>query len=342
MRNRTVAAVVWAVIAILVLGATTAGFAGGLFGRGKKDKAEDTSGADLAVAELRVHEVRTSGAEPRVVIQAVIENQKPVGRTGPYELQVRQKGSRKVLGACRGEALPQGQSALCELWLKDVPIKQGDTFEAMLNRGVADFGSWDQDESNDRRTAEIRTISEGGEMLRLVSFEIVPTTIRGTSDVQFRFQIEGAHLVWLLAEDRPPRLLAGHPADGLLQGKGRERISASGPVTLVARNSFGSFVYKTIPVINAYQEPAPEWTRVLPQEVDGVATMKVLDPGVYDIDADAEILQGLRTYLATKEWLAPLDRLREHQAPSDVPQPASVLNPRARTDPPENADEERR
>jgi hypothetical protein len=227
--------------------------------------------------------------------------------------------------------LPQGQIALCELWLEKEPLSQGEVFEAVLNRGVADFDRWDTDPSNDTTTTEVRTIAEGGQVLRLVSFDLVPQTIQGASDVQFRFQVEGAHLVWLLAEDRPPRLLAGHPSDGLLQGKGRERLTASGPVVLVARNSFGSFVYLTIPVVNAYQEVAPEWTRVPPQLIDGAATMKVLDPGVYDVDEDAAILQGLRAYLSSKDWLAAVDRIREEQRRSGgTVTPASVLNPKAR------------
>ncbi len=312
--------------------ASSASLAGGLFGRKEKTPpAGGGVGADLAVIDLRVHEVKTSGTEPRLVIQALIENQKPVGRTGTYELQVRLKGNRRVLGACRGEALPQGQIALCELWLDNEPVRQGDVVEAVLNRGVADFDRWDTDPSNDTRTSEVRTIAEGGQVLRLVTFDLVPQTIQGTSDVQFRFQVEGGHLVWLLAEDRPPRLLAGHPSDGLLQGKGRERLTTSGPVVLVARNSFGSFVYQTIPVVNAYQEVAPAWTRVPPQEVDGAATMKVLDPGVYDVDEDAAILAGLRAYLSSKDWLAAVDRIREQQRRGGgKPQPASVLNPKAR------------
>ncbi len=301
----------------------------GLFG-GRKDKAPvDGLGGDLAVIDLRVHEIR-GGAEPRVVVQALVENQKPINRTGPYELVIRRKDSKAPLGSCRGEVLPQGQVALCELWLMNSAVRQGEVYEASLNRSVGDFAAWDSDPSDDRRTYEVRTVTEGGQVLRLAGFDVMPQTIQGVAEVQFRFQVEGAHLVWLLAEDRPPRLLGGHPSDGLLQGKGKERISTSGPLTLVARNSYGSYVYQTIPIINSYQQVAPDWLRVPPQEVDGSATMKVLDPGVYDIDEDQVILDHLKEYLAAKDWQIAIQHLRTVTPDNDRPQPASVLNPKAR------------
>jgi hypothetical protein len=320
------------VLAVIALAIPSVSHAG-LFGS-RKDKPADKGGmgGDLAIIDLRVHEVRTGGSEPRLVAQALVENQKPINRIGPYELQVRRKDSRETLGTCRGEALPQGQVALCELWLMNESVKHGDVFEAALNRSVGDFNSWDADPTDDRRTYEVRTIGEGNQVLRLAEFQVVPQTIQGVSEVQFRFQVDGAHLVWLLAEDRPPRLLAGHPADGPLQGKGKERLSTSGPLILVARNSFGSFVYQTIPVINTYQQAAYNWSRVPPQAVDGSQTMKVLDPGVYDVDEDQVILEHLRAYLASKDWNAAVERLR-NTMDSDRPQPASVLNPKARPKP---------
>ncbi len=308
----------------------------GLFGGRKNKPAQTTNaiGGDLAIIDLRVHEIRTAGAEPRIVAQALIENQKPINRTGPFEVQIRRTDSRQNFGSCRGEALPQGQVALCEVWLMNQSLRQGDVFEAVLNRSVGDFNSWDTDQADDRRSTEVRTIGEGNQVLRLATFDVVPQQIQGVADVQFRFQVEGAHLVWLLTEDNPPRLLAGHPSDGPLQGRGKERITNSGPLTIVARNSFGSYVYQTIPVINTYQQAAPKWAQVPAQSVDGSATMKVLDPGVYDVDEDQVILEHLRSYLAAKDWNAALERLRQLPGPpNDGPQPASVLNPKARPKP---------
>lgn len=311
-------------LSLLLMLMPTTGEAG-LFGR-KGKAAQNTVGADLAVIDLRVHEVRTGGTEPRLVLQALVENQKPVNRTEPFEVIIRRQDAKHALGTCRGEALPQGQVALCELWLAGEPVKQGDVFEAVLNRSIGNFAKWDTDPSDDRRTYEIRTIAERGQALRLVRFDLDPLTIQGSSEVQFRFQVEGAHLVWLLAGDEPPRLLAGHPADGLLQGKGKQRLSKSGPVTLVARNSFGSYIYQTVPVRNVYDQDTTLWSKVTPQQADDVPVMKVLDPGVYDVDEDVVILENLRQYLASKDWALAVRERDERARPRET----NVLNPKAR------------
>ncbi len=312
------------IIAALVPSALIAGT---LFGRKEKTAGPAAAaGADLAVIDLRVHELRTAGAEPRLVIQALVENQRPISRTTPFEVIVRRKDAKQALGACEGEALPQGQVAVCELWLVNEGVKQGDVFEAYLNRQYGDLNKWDTDPSDDRRTYEVRTIAEGGQVLRVANFDLSPTTVPGAGDVNFRFQVEGAHLVWLLAENRPPRLLGGYPSDGLLQGRGKERIASSGPVTLVARNSFGSYVYQTVPVANMYQQADNVFSKVPPQEVDGRAVMRVLDPGVFDIDEDQVILENLRNYLSTKDW-----RVFDRPQQDNRPRGAGVLNPKART-----------
>lgn len=295
----------------------------------KTDSPTRTQG-NLSIIDLRVHEIATGAGEPRLAIQVLVENQSPESRTAPYQVDVRTKDSKQKLGSCRGETLPQGQVGLCELWLTE-GTRQGQVFEATLDRSTADFGTWDADPNDDRRAHEVRTIAEGNQVLRLVSFELVPNTIQGSSPVNFRFQVEGAHLVWLLAEDKPPRLLAGHPSDGLLNGKGKENLSTSGPVTLVARNSFGAFVYQTIPVVNTYEPTMPAWARVPAEQVDGYQTMKVLDPGVYDVDEDLVILDRLRAYLGSKDWAAAVEQMRAaKERENEKPAPASVLNPRTR------------
>ena len=315
-----------AVAAVVLVAAGSIAVAG-LFG-GKKDKADPGAG-DLAVIDLRVHEIRTDGGVPRVVVQALVENQKAVPRAGAFELIVRVKDAKEALGTCEGDGLPPGQVALCEIWLPNASMRQGEVYEAVLNRQVGDFNRWDTDPSDDRRLYEVRTVTEGGQTLRLAGFEVVPQTIQGAAEVQFRFQVEGAHLVWLLAEDRAPRLLAGHPADGLLQGKGRERISSTWPVTLVARNSFGAFVYETIPVLNVYQQGTPAWAREKKPEPEASATIRILDPGVYDIDEDQVILDKLRSYLNSKDWTASLDRIRAGEGAARARRD-SALNPKAR------------
>ena len=288
---------------------------------------------NLSVVDLRVHEVAAGGAEPRLVVQALVENQSPVSRSGAYALKIRHKDSRRELGVCTGNRLPQGQIALCELWLVGESASHGDVFEALLDRTAGDFGTWDGDPGDDGRRYSVRTITEGGQVLRLAQFDVAPQLFQGATEVQFRFQVEGGHLVWLLAEDRPPRLLAGHPADGLLVGKGRERIISSSPLTLVARDSFGSFVYQTIPVFNTYEQPSVEEARLPEERSESKVAMKVLEPGIYDVDEDQVILEKLRVHLAAKDWAQALQQLRDapHQRPA--PRPASALNPKTRQTP---------
>ena len=98
-----------AVAAVVLVAAGSIAVAG-LFG-GKKDKADPGAG-DLAVIDLRVHEIRTDGGVPRVVVQALVENQKAVPRAGAFELIVRVKDAKEALGTCEGDGLPQGQVAL--------------------------------------------------------------------------------------------------------------------------------------------------------------------------------------------------------------------------------------
>lgn len=293
----------------------------------REKKAKDSGSGNLAVIDFRVHPISTGGVPPRVVAQILVENQSPVPRTGPYAVEIRRKGEKQALGVCENdEGIPGGQVVLCELWLDDMPVRQNDAFEAYLNRNVGDFNRWDGDPADDVKSYDIRTTAEGGQVLRIANFEVLPRTVQGPSEVQFRFQVEGAHLIWLVSGDNPPRLLAGHPADGLLNGKGRERVTLSGPVTLVARNSFGAFVYQAIPVLNLFQ-PLPHPLAEKPKAEEGEpGQLRVLDPGVYDVDQDQSILENIRSFLAKKNWIAALEGLREE---ATRPRAASAINPMA-------------
>ncbi len=263
--------------------------------------ATPTPRGNLSVVDLRVHQIAAAGAAPRLAIQALVENDSPLDRTGPYEIEIRRQNAPHALGVCRGEALPRGRVALCELWLVNEAALHGDVFEAALNRKIDDFGEWDVKPEDDQRKVLIRAIAEGGDVLALDSFEVAPRIFRGPTEILFRVRVAGAHLAWLLVGDRPVRLVAGDPADSLLSGKGREPMTDSALLTLVARNSFGSFIYQTTAVFSIDQQPptpAPP-----PAEPPVEAALKVLDPGMYDVDEDEVILERIRERLAGWEWV---------------------------------------
>ncbi|GEM_PF-4478810 len=321
-------------VALILLLFLTATFAWSTAGR--RDRQDRRSGdegppGNMAVIDARFYEIATQGAQRRLLMRILVENQSPVDRNAGFRLEITKNRRRGSLGACQGEALPRGQVALCEVWLPTKGIEEGDTLTVTLARDFAGFAGWDNDPSDDRRSAELKTIPDGGAVLRIAKWDVRPRVMAGMGEAQFQFTVEGAHLVWLLPSgpDAKPRLLAGHPADGILTGKGRIRIRQSGPVTLVSRNSLGAFVYETIPVQNTYSRPeAHQWLRAPSQEVDGVATAVIFEPGVYEDDADEAVLQALNTYLASKDWAAEIQRM-QRPGEEERPRPASVLNPEA-------------
>jgi hypothetical protein len=291
---------------------------------------------DLAIIGFELFEVGSPGVHHRVLARIQVENQSPLNLETPFTVRVVRDGRRideaEALSRCRGEALPRGQIAICDIWLPGDAVDQGDSLVAVLDRSDETFDAWDGDVGDDSRTAMMRTRTGSRGSLRVASWEVRPRILHGMGEVQFSFTVEGAHLVWVMTEQEDqPRLVAGHPADGLLSGKGTLRIRDSGPITIVARNSLGGFVYAAIPVLNSYQAPKPSWGRETPAaEVDGYVTPRILDPGVYEDDDNEIVLQSIRTYLEAKNWTAALERLRRLDQQDEEPRPASVLNPRAR------------
>ncbi len=292
---------------------------------------KDVSGVpgNMALVDLRAFEIRTPGADPRLLVQVLVENRTPRHYVGRWRAVVRRGRKRATIGECEGAALPRGQVAACDVWIPWSAVKEGETLEAALDREVPEFARWDSDPSDDTRTVTVRTVPEDGTMLRIARFEVSPRILQGMGEVRVRFSVEGAHLVWLIGAGKTPRLLGGHPADGLLEGKTTVRVRRSGPLTLVARNSLGAFVYQTVPVLNTYSPPRkPGWVKKSAQELDGTARARILDAGVYDVDSDHVILENLREYLAAKDWAREYEMLRR-QHDRGRPVPASVLNPAA-------------
>jgi hypothetical protein len=280
---------------------------------------------NLALISLESYELTGRGGDSRLLLRALVENQTPVDREGPFEVVFSKRSGRNAeLGVCRGELLPQGQLAVCELWLPGTAVREGQTIEAELSRQAAGFDEWDAKNSDDSISIALRTMPESGEVLRIASFAVEPQVLQGMGEVHFRFHVEGGHLVWLINQDEPPELVAGHPSDGLLSGRGTVKVKRSGPITLVARNSLGAFVYQTVPVSNLYAPPKKTWVTASSEDLDEPATARVLDVGVFDVDEDAIILDELQSYLATKDWASLQDLAPKND---DDPKPASVLNP---------------
>ncbi|RMG44120.1 MAG: hypothetical protein D6718_10685 [Acidobacteria bacterium] len=294
--------------------------------QGRPEERPSAAPGNLGIADLHAYQISTGGASHRVLLRALVENQSPVDRERPWRLVVRGSGG-DPLSTCAGDGLPRGRVAVCEMWLDGNPFDEGDRIEARLDRQWEDLAEWDGDPSNDRAETEYRTFPPGGAPLRIASWNVRPRILHGMGEVQFDFTVEGAHLVWLLVEGKPPRLLAGHPADGLVSGRGTERITSSGPVTLVARNSLGAFVYEAIPVLNSYRPRRPRWDDAGAAPSSDVVLAKVLEAGVYEIPADEIVLGRLSSYLAARDWAAALEHLRELDRQRSQPVPASALNP---------------
>lgn len=307
-------------------------------GRRWSDASDDAGPpGDLAIIGFELFEVGSPATHHRVLARVQVENQSPLDLESPFHVRIVENVDRpqraEPLSECRGEALPRGQIAICDFWLEGSVVEQGESLLAVLDRSQEAFDEWDGDASDDSRAAIMRTRTGTRGSLRIASWDVRPRILHGMGEVQFSFTVEGGHLVWVMSQqDEEPRLVGGHPADGLLSGKGTLRIRESGPVTLVARNSLGGFVYAAIPVLNSYEAPKPFWgSEVEASEVDGYVTPRILDPGVYEDDDDQVILKSIRSYLADKSWKAALEELRrQDREGGNEPRPASVLNPRAR------------
>ncbi len=301
---------------------------------------KDGPPGNLGVLSFKLYEVGIGGSRHQVLARVLIENQSPLDRRDPYRVVVirepegerrrRRSDDVQILGSCGGNVLPRGQVAVCDIWLGGGSVGEGEEIRAVLDRSIESFDIWDGDPGNDERAAALRTIPVGDDPLRIATWDVQPRILHGMGEIQFRFTVEGAHLVWLLSDaEEEPRLVAGHPADGLLPGQGTVRIRNSGPLTLVARNTLGAFVYQTIPVLNSYQPPQPSWVDKAVSGPGSEAVARILAPGVYEEDDNVVILANLESYLKSKDWVVELERLRR-LGEDDRPRPASVLNPKAR------------
>jgi hypothetical protein len=222
---------------------------------------------------------------------------------------------------------------VCEIWLHGGAIDEGEVIAARLDRSLDDYDDWDGDPTDDARSTRIRTILPGGHVLRIASWDVQPRILHGRSQAQFNFTVEGGHLAWLLVAGEAPKLLAGHPADGLMTGRSSVLIERSGPVTLVARNSLGAFVYETIPVLNTYEEAAIDWGDEPADDgvVSGAPRVSVLAEGVYEVDENEVILDHLGEYLSRRDWTRALGELRQAAGRARIqPEPANALNPARR------------
>ncbi|MBP7147762.1 MAG: hypothetical protein KBD01_09470 [Acidobacteria bacterium] len=323
------------VLALLALGTGLLFQAGAAFAQSAEERPLPDEASlkgvpgNLAVIDVKTYQLGISGGTKRLLVRSLVENQTPIDRDGPWRLQLRRRAGKEALGTCRGEILPRGRVAVCEIWVDDQDLVEGEALEAALDRSVPGFAKWDKNQADDVRGTNVRSVPEEGQLLRVAQWELRPMVLQGTGEVNFRFTVEGAHLVWLLSGDKPPRLLAGHPADGVLTGQGRLQVRESGPVTIVARNSLGAFVYQAVPILNTYQPGKVEWLAGEAQQVDGEATARILDAGVYDVEEeDGIVLSNIQSYLAAKEWAAFLKKRSGEDRPDPVP--AGVLNPKAK------------
>ncbi|MDQ7006322.1 MAG: hypothetical protein Q9Q40_03750 [Acidobacteriota bacterium] len=333
-----------AVAAMVIFLLLPPGFAGR---RWSERERHDGPPGNLAVISFKLYEVGVAGVRHQMLARVLVENQSPLDLESPFRVLIGRAeatpaaGGRGIfkrkprpgsaaVGSCRGELLPRGQVAICDIWLQADLLAEGEEIAARLDRSLPGYAAWDGDPSNDQLVTRLRTTTPGRSTLRIAKWDVRPRILHGMGEVQFRFTVEGAHLAWLLSEnEKEPRLVAGHPADGLLSGNGTIKIRESGPLTLVARNSLGAFVYETIPVLNSYEPPQNAWHQAPAAAVDAEATARILDPGVYDEDDNRIILDNLASYLAAKDWAVELERLRR-LGEEDKPLPASVLNPKAR------------
>ena len=253
---------------------------------------------NLGIIDMKAYQVLVSRDERRVLVRALIENQSAHDLPSPFRLDVRLHRGGQAVGTCRGdEGLPAARVALCEVWIdpKD-PALEGAILEVELARNVPGFADWDKVPADDRREVVLRTLTEETGTLRITEWSLQPVMLPRGGEVSFRFAVEGAHLVWLMSEEKTPRLLAGNPADGLLEGGGRVNVLSTGPVTLIARNSLGVYVYRAAPVF--VSGTAGElWAAAQVPTASGNAQAQILEPGIYDIyEQDQLLLESIRAF----------------------------------------------
>ncbi|GAB4375743.1 MAG: hypothetical protein Kow0062_15160 [Acidobacteriota bacterium] len=282
---------------------------------------------DLAVVRLVVHEVAGPSGPARAFLRLDVKNVSATPREDPFDVVV-VAGEKldRVYGRCRADGLAPGESVRCDVFL-DVPLtKVGDRFAARLDRRAFRLDRWDRRRRNDQRIAAAPDPGRAG-AVRIAEFEVLPRVLRGMGEVTFRYTVEHGHLVWILAEGEPARLLGGHPADGLLAGQGRLKIRDSGPVTLVARDRDGRFVYRTVPVTNTYR-PHRAWAPESGDDRGAIIAARPLEAGAGEAPVDPVVLEVLERRIAALGW-AP-EGSPDPFAPRKPARKENVLNPAGR------------
>lgn len=253
----------------------------------------------LALIDVKAYQVLLSREERRVLVRALIENRSAHDLGSPFRLDIALRRGGRTVGNCRGDAgLPAARVALCEVWIdpRDAAL-EGAVLEATLARDLSGFAEWDKVPVDDARQVVLRTLTDETGTLRIREWVLDPVMLSAAGEVNFRFAVDGAHLVWVMTDERDPRLLAGHPADGTLEGRGRITASRSGPITLIARNSLGVYVYRAAPVLVSDSRDGG-WIAAQVPVPAGQAAARMLDPGVYDVyEQDQLLLEAIRAFL---------------------------------------------
>lgn len=296
----------------------------------RRDEPPPGPRGDLAVVSLAAHEIAAQGAPPRYLLRVVVENRGELALTSPYQVVFRADRGDSPIGGCRGEELAQGASALCEVWSVGSIAPGTSSITASLDRGDPVLAAWDANTSNDAATSTLGSHVGDGVPLRIAHFDVLPHVLQGAGDVRFRFTVEGAHLAWIIVQSEAPRLVAGHPAEGVLDGSGKSHVKDSGPVTLVARDLSGAYVYRTVPLTNAYRPAPVDWAGDESGQDSGLGAFQVLAQGAATSGpADPIVLAGLQAYISNKRWnergSAPLDLTGEKRR-----DPGTATNPASR------------
>jgi hypothetical protein len=297
-------------------------------GRRHRDAAPAVSG-DLALSGFEVRALRTRGAVPRMLLRVVVENRGPNGWDSAYAVAFRGIENPDTFGLCRGDGLAAGARSVCHTWVPATGLPRDDGLTAAVERDDA-LDEWDVDETNDRVELPASALSLSGDVpLRVASFEVRPHVLQGMGEVRYSFTVEKGHLAWLLVQDEDPMLVGGHPDDGLLTGSGKVRIRESGPVTIVARDTTGEFVYRTVMVTNVYEPARKRWDAGEPGG-DGVMTWvsaSVLDSDEAPASVEEVMMAHLRSLLSRQPQeparTRPLDL-----GPRVVERPTNVANPK--------------
>jgi hypothetical protein len=268
--------------------------------------ADESSTGNAGITELTVFTIGADRADARSLTRVFVENLSDVELRHPWQVTLSDRESGATLARCGAARLPDSRVAVCELWLPAAAVTEEHVLVARLDRSLDGFANWDRDPADDERSTRVRTTLPGASPLEITAWEVSPREIFGQAEIHFRFDVAGAYLAWLLTADSD-LLVAGHPADGVLAGRGSVVLQRSGPVTLVARNALGAFVYESVTVREVGGERPGELQPVRPQVTarDRLFEARILEAGVFDDDENAAVLGYLRRSLAAEPGASP-------------------------------------